>query len=115
MCKGLGGLRSAGHGKKYPSDLGLRGVPVRVSVRGFEPKSGVGGGRVLAFFSSHLQPACFRELAVFVYKNGSGLGAGLAAIPLLSPASRAENALLSPTGTREACWFGVTPENPREE
>lgn len=75
----------------------------------FEPKSGVGG--VLAWWgggvSSHLQSACFLEFPCLLTRTV--LTWKLAAIPLRSPVSSVGNALLSPTGTREACWFGVAP------
>lgn len=68
-------------------------------------KSGVGG--VLACVSSHLQSARFLEFPCLLTR--AVLAWKLAAIPLRSPVSSVENPLVSPTGTREACWFGVAP------
>lgn len=81
---------------------------MRVSVHGFAMflSPGLGWGACWRL-SSHLQSACFLEFPCLLTRMV--LTWKLAAIPLRSPVSSVENALLSPTGTREACWFGVAP------
>jgi hypothetical protein len=99
-------------GGKYPSDYGVLESPssrvfVRVSVNGFAVVWSLSPGEaVLARFPNHLQSARVLEFPCLFTRTV--LAWMLAAVPLRSPASSTENALLGPTGTREA-WFGITP------